>query len=89
MGMEDKKICKNCKWWNDENEEVGNVIYPLDPDSWEEMSFDFQIKYCHSPKLIKFERPLEANAASCIDGSKYRAKLATSENFGCVNFNSI
>jgi hypothetical protein len=84
-------ICKTCKHWQDATDCHGdpkedNIITPIDPDLWVPMQMPFEVKLCKSPKLMMFERPIEADMASCCDGSDYRAVLYTGENYGCIHY---
>ena len=81
--------CRNCKWWIDDGEEGGYtdyIIHPNDPDTFGEMAMPFEVRKCVVPKLVRFERPIEANGASVCDGSDYMATLYTAQEFGCVHF---
>ena len=79
-------ICKNCRYWQRDREGYDGIIKPMDEDTYEAKEMPFEVRYCKSPKLIRFERPIEIDVASCIDGSDYMAKLATAESYGCINF---
>ncbi len=78
-------ICKNCTKWT-KGDKHDQITTPIDEDTYEDKVMPFEVRYCRSPKLIRFERPIEKDSASCIDGSEYMAKLATSENYGCIHF---
>lgn len=79
------KTCSTCKHWTEGDLEWDGRCRPMDPDTYEEMVMPFEVRYCHSPKLMRFERPLEADMASAVDGSEYMAEPLTGPDFGCVN----
>jgi hypothetical protein len=78
--------CKHCIHWRIEPHNKDYRIEPIDPDTQAVMVMPFEVRACHSPKLLEFERPIEDSGASVMDGSDYCAELYTAENFGCVNF---
>ena len=79
--------CKNCKWWiDDSGERWDPIMHPEDLDTCGEMAMPFEVRVCKSPKVIKFERPIEENGASVCDGSDYMATLYTAPEFGCIHF---
>jgi len=78
--------CKNCKFWIT-TKEYHTIINPEDPDTFEIMkNLPFEVRYCKSPKITFYERPIEDNGATVIDGSQYKAALITAPKFGCVQF---
>jgi len=85
-------LCKNCRYWHvDENDDWNEIIYPLNPETYEPMTkkeYGHDVKRCKSPKLLFYIRPAK-DEACVIDGSQYKAELITGENFGCVNFKPI
>lgn len=80
--------CKTCKWWKlpDDNDYHGSdICEPTDPDTCKPMKLDFEVKECTSPLLTRFERTVNNNGVSLMDGSQYKSDMYTAENFGCVN----
>ena len=75
------KTCKTCKHWTGDDHRTS----PEDPDTYEPMDMPWPVRYCEHPRLMRFERPVDPDQASCMDGSYYIAKLATGPDFGCVN----
>ncbi len=82
---EPHKICYTCKHWKIEDDESHWRLFPEDPDTFEKMKMPFEVRYCRHPRLMQFERPIEPDQASCMDGSEFRADLATGPEFGCVH----
>ena len=82
--------CKSCKWWyNDSKIYIcADIIAPLDPDTFEPMILPFEVNCCNCPKITFFERPVESDGATVVDGSQYRANLITAPDFGCVHHTS-
>jgi len=82
--------CGKCKWWyNTDEDNTDEIISPCDPDTFEPMeNLPFEVKCCHCPKITFFERPIEPDGATVIDGSQYRANLITAPEFGCVHWAS-
>lgn len=78
--------CKTCKYWKEDREGYDGITHPIDEDTFEDKVMPFEVRYCKSPKLIQFERPIEKDGASCIDGSDYMALLATAEDYGCIHW---
>lgn len=71
--------CRTCKHWKPK-------------EDWEQWQDDedgkehpFEVKSCEQPKMVKFVRPETADGLALMDGSYYRARMFTAENFGCVN----
>lgn len=60
------------------------LIYPTDPDTFGPMKMLFEVKYCKSPKITFYERPVESDGATVVDGSQYHAAIITGPDFGCV-----
>jgi hypothetical protein len=79
------KTCETCRYWTGRDGYEGSLTDPCDPDTYEPMPMPFEVRYCEHPRLMKFERPVERDQASCVDGSGYRAKLACGPDFGCVH----
>lgn len=81
--MED---CKSCVHWGiREEDRYCGVLTPLDTDTGEEMELPYKVKYCNSPDVLFYERPVKPNQACVVDGSEYMAKLITGPEYGCVN----
>lgn len=81
-------FCKTCKFWvvpDERSWRAREICQPLDPDTYEPMRTEFEVRECASDKIVRFERPVINNGVSLIDGSDYMAKMMTAENFGCVN----
>ena len=82
-----KETCQTCEHWDRRgNGNHEDIVRPYDPDTYEEMDMPFKVGRCTSPKLLRFERPLEPSGASVCDGSEYMANLFTGEDFGCINY---
>ena len=71
--------CRTCKHWKQK-------------EDWEQWQDDedgkehpFEVKSCEQPKMVKFVRPETDDGLALMDGSYYRARMFTAENFGCVN----
>ncbi len=77
--------CDTCQHWKRPQYDYEGIIDPLDPDTYQPMKMPFEVRYCEHPRLMTFERPLEPDQASCIDGSDFRAVLATGPKFGCIH----
>lgn len=71
--------CRTCKHWKPKE----------DWEQWEDdedgKGHPFEVKSCEQPKMVKFVRPEVADGLALTDGSYYRARMFTAENFGCVN----
>ena len=78
--------CRTCKHW--QPSERGSIEAPYDPDTFEPMVFEFEVRRCMNPRLLFCERPLERDGFAVCDGSTYFAGLYTAEDFGCVNHES-
>ena len=52
------------------------------------MVLPFEVRYCKSPLLGFYERPVESHGACVVDGSEFRAELITGPEFGCANYAS-
>lgn len=92
--------CKDCKWWQNENSDWGDVVTSLRADAndavdyWE-LKADERKEYdaesaqlarmCKSPKLHFYVMPADGEAA-VVDGSEYKGNLVTTPSFGCVNW---
>ena len=82
--------CKTCKHWKIPSDEYYNeIVTPHDSDTFEPMEMPFQVRFCTSPKITFYERPVESNGATVCDGSNYDADLITAEDFGCVLWEPI
>lgn len=80
-------FCKDCKYWRvDQADRNDNLIQPVDPDTGEDQEMPFEVRYCKNPKLLKFERPIDETYAAVVDGSDYKAELATGPLFSCIHF---
>lgn len=62
----------------------GDLCRPIDPDSYEPMELEFEVRLCRMPTQTFTETPVERNGFALTDGSGYYAVLATAEDFGCV-----
>lgn len=83
--------CKTCKHWklppDDEKFwRVKDICNPVDPDTFEPMKLDFEVKMCISDKIVWFERQPESTGVSLMDGSDWFSQMLTGEDFGCVNY---
>lgn len=86
------KTCKTCKHWKLEprgQRTYGDILCPIDPDTFEPMATTFEVRSCGHPALLFCERPLEINGFAIADGSGYMAGLYTAEDFGCVRHEGI
>lgn len=96
-----ENICKNCKHWllpTKEDDYWGSqhITKPYDEENdFEPMTeekqrelFGFNVRYCRSPKIIRFERPAK-DGATVVDGSEYMANFITGEDFGCIHFEKV
>lgn len=83
------RTCRTCRHWgltpNGRDRSWDDIVTPIDEDTFEPKVMPFEVRYCTAPKLIRFERPVEPDQASCIDGSRYVANLATGPEYGCVH----
>jgi len=62
--------CKTCEFWQVTEEEIGywgGPITVFDPDGFEPVKMPFEVRYCRSAKLQRFERPIERDRASAVD----------------------
>lgn len=82
----ENNTCSTCKWWFTEKENyIGfDVLRPEDIDTGKPMVLPFEVRHCNSPKITFYERPVEPNGATVVDGSTCIAKLITGPEFGCV-----
>jgi len=80
--------CKTCQHWQlaDRDNSYSEITAPLDPDTFEPMALEFEVRYCKSDLLWFYERPIVPNGACVVDGSQYHAELLTASDFGCVNW---
>lgn len=81
-------LCKTCKFWvvpDGNSWRAKDICQPTDPDTYEPMQTEFEVRECSSLKIFRFERPVINDGVSLIDGSDYMADMMTAENFGCVN----
>lgn len=82
------KICNTCKWWQEQDRDGGDydsgLMNPYDMDTGKPMALLFKVRYCNNPKITFYERPVEPDGATVIDGSMYKANLVTGPEFGCV-----
>lgn len=76
--------CATCAHWKMPERDWDNICHPLDPETYEPMKTTFEVRECQHPKLVRFERPCEANGFAVADGSNYWARLCTGPDFGCV-----
>lgn len=81
-----EKICKNCKHWKNEETDYSDIIQPFDPDTYEDMKMPWEVRYCQSPDILFYERPVKPTQACVVDGSQYHAALITGPEFFCPNF---
>lgn len=82
------KQCRTCEFWQVTQKEKdfwGSIITPLDADNWDPMEMPFEVRFCRSPKLQRFERPIETDRATVVDGSKFYAAFVTGPDFGCIH----
>ena len=89
------ETCSTCKHWRREDQDKYNYLeitmgyrpgggYDYVEDEQEAIKvWGYRVRRCTHPKLLFYERP-ESNAATVVDGSQYKAKLFTGEQFGCV-----
>jgi len=84
--------CKTCIYWvsttkdlNDKEWRMDQICNPVDPDTWEPMQVDFEMRACRSPLICYFERTPEKTGITLCDGSEYLAIMLTGEDFGCIN----
>lgn len=80
--------CDTCQYWKPTPENYYNyeeILRPTDPDTYQPMQVEFEVRLCQCPKKVRFERPPAADFASVVDGSNYRAELATGPKFGCIH----
>jgi hypothetical protein len=82
--MEEEMKCKDCKHWED-GDEYDLIMHPLDPDTYNFMEMPFKVFECKNPNITLFERNPNSNGVSLCDGSDYKAKMYTGEDFGCIN----
>lgn len=85
MDKSDYPTCKTCDFWEGKD----TVTNPDDPDTYEPMAFDFEVRLCGHPELTLFERPMDAYGFGVCDGSGFRAVFMTAENFGCIRHSAI
>jgi len=86
-GKRQHGTCKECKWWyNTDYDKESEIVSPRDPDTYKFMVLPFEVRFCHCPKITFFERPVESDGATVIDGSQYQACLITAPDFGCVQW---
>lgn len=77
--------CKTCVHWSKKSDGGWNqILEPTDPDTYEPMVFEFEVRECTNPRLLFCERPLDRDGFAVADGSEYMANLYTAEGFGCV-----
>ena len=81
--------CRTCVHWQKEEGRGEYMTDPEDPDTYEPMEFEFEVRQCTHPKLLFCERPLERDGFAVADGSQYFAGLYTAEDFGCVQHESL
>lgn len=77
--------CRTCVHWEKSD---SHVVAPLDPDTYEPIKAEFEVRECTHPKLLFCERPYESNGFAVCDGSTYMASLFTAEDFGCARHSS-
>lgn len=78
------KRCATCRHWKKPADRGQWITDPHDPDTFEPMQIEFEVRECTHPKLEFCERPLERDGFAVADGSEYFAALFTAEDFGCV-----
>ncbi|HUW15155.1 MAG TPA: hypothetical protein VM537_35890 [Anaerolineae bacterium] len=83
------RTCETCKWWVRDPEGDGrylgcSIIAPYDIDAGGPMIMPWEVRFCLSPKITFFERPVDRDGATIVDGSEYMADLITGPDFGCV-----
>jgi len=76
--------CKTCKHWRLARDNDDNMTTPLDPDTYQPMTFDYEVRECYAPDILFLERPLIRKGAALADGSNYMARLVTAEDFFCA-----
>jgi hypothetical protein len=84
--------CKECQFWGYDPDKYNgddDITDPIDEDTFEPKAMPFKVRLCNSPNIVLFERNPNSNGVSLCDGSNYRAKMYTGEDFGCVNFKEI
>lgn len=82
------KLCKTCMHWKYKETSYSSyqndeICSPVDSDCTP-MIMPFKVNMCSNPKQVLFERPVLINGFALCDGSDYRAKMYTAEEFGCV-----
>lgn len=86
------RSCKTCLHWkNPDHQDHYNATQacsPFDPDTYQPMQRGFEVKICKHPAQTFNESLVEDNGFGVVDGSGYSACLATSENFGCIRYES-
>lgn len=76
--------CKTCAHWTVDPDRLNWITNPEDPDTFEPMELEFEVRRCTHPRLLFCERPLGSDGFAVADGSVYFAALLTAEDFGCV-----
>ena len=82
--------CDSCKHWRVAEDSYSDrqysIISPEDIDTENgKMEVTFDVRKCHSPNILFYERPVSENQACVVDGSEYHASLLTGPKFGCPN----
>ncbi len=86
--------CNTCRWWlNVENRHLDEVDPDTNPITFERFKnaeeknkfYPHDVRYCTHPKVLFYQRP-SADGVAIFDGSEY---LATGQDFGCTNHESV
>lgn len=77
--------CQTCKWWAKKSDWENGKLEPVDSETFEPMVMPYEVRFCTSPLLARFEFPPDKNRASLYDGSEYYAEIVSGPDFGCVN----
>ena len=92
--LNEMKTCDSCKYWfhkkDGHSDRQFAITNPEDVDTDDgKMEIKFDVRKCHSPNILFYERPITENQACVIDGSAYRGSLLTGPKFGCPNHENI
>jgi len=81
-------ICKTCRYWiaptDTDSYHAQDLCSPVDPDTYEPMKMEYEVRLCKMPTQTFAEFPVERNGFGLTDASEYYAVLVTAEDFGCV-----
>lgn len=91
--LRDSKRCGACAFWKrgeegDSWDDKVNIAELAVRDSVTHEKVDpqpFELRYCRSPKLRRYERP-EIDGATSVDGSEWWSALVTGPHYGCIHF---